>query len=75
MDDTSQYPMLIISFEQQKEAIGNEQRKEKVEEPNYSEREQQGKDGKTYNLEVLVQKQKKKEIYKFRTGSRGELKY
>ena len=75
MDDTSQYPMLIISFEQQKEAIGNEQRKEKVEEPKYSEREQQGKDGKTYNLEVLVQKQKKKEIYKFRTGSRGELKY
>ena len=74
MDDTSQYPMLIISFEQQKEAIGNEQRKEKVEEPKYSEREQQGKDGKTYNLEVLVQKQKKKEIYKFRTGSRGELR-
>ena len=38
------------NYQQQREATGNGQRKEKVEEPNYSDSEQQGKDGKIYNF-------------------------
>ena len=38
------------NYQQQREATGNGQRKEKVEEPNYSDSEQQGKDDKIYNF-------------------------
>ena len=38
------------NYQQQKEATDNGQRKEKVEEPKYSDGEKQGKDGKTYNF-------------------------
>ena len=38
------------NYQQQKEATGNGQNKEIVEEPKYSDSEQQGKDGKTYNF-------------------------
>ena len=38
------------NYQQQREATGNAQRKEKVEEPNYSDSEQQGKDDKIYNF-------------------------
>ena len=40
----------ISNYQQQKEATGNGQRKEKVEGPKYSDNEHQGKDGKTYNF-------------------------
>ena len=52
------------NYQQQKEATCNGQRKEKVEEPKYSDSEQQGKDDQTYNfrivLEVSLQQQKLK---------------
>ena len=40
-------------YRQQKQATGNGQRKEKVEEPKYSDSEQQGKDDKTYNFRSI----------------------
>ena len=36
--------------QQQRETTGNRQRREKVEEPKFSDNEQQGKDNKTYNF-------------------------
>ena len=69
----------ISNYQQQKEATGNGQRKEKVEGPKYSDSEHPGKDGKTYNFRSTTTRAKIEEgerrQYKFRTGSGGELRY
>ena len=39
-----------LNYQQQKEATGNGQRNEIGEKPKYSDSEQQGRDGKTYNF-------------------------
>ena len=43
------------NYQQQKEATGNGQRNEKVEEPKYSDSEQQGKDDQTYNFRIVLE--------------------
>ena len=70
-----------LNYQQQKEATGNGQRNEIGEKPKYSDSEQQGKEGKTYNFRStstrakIETKTRGKEDYKFRTCSGGELRY
>ena len=44
--------------QQQKETTGNGQRRKKVEEPKYSDSEQQGKENKTYNFRSTYKRAK-----------------